>query len=92
MQIDKSAFASADLQIQKVAQARRTEARVRKVHSECARLIENDNSNALKAFLDKNPDVFVCEILDTNGKTLLHECTFSDSFKCLEVILQVAKS
>jgi len=44
------------------------------------------------AYLTKHSDVFICDITDTNGKTLLHECTFNDSLKCLEVVLDLAKS
>jgi len=78
--------------MKKITQARRTEAKVREVHSECVRLIENDNFEALKAFLGKHPDVYVCDIIDTNGKTLLHECTFNDSLKCLEAVFELAKT
>ena len=79
VQIDSEAFASADMHMKKVSLARKTEAKVREIHNECARHIENDNHVALKAFLDKHPDVFVNDIIDSNGKTLLHECTFNDS-------------
>ena len=38
-------------------------------------------------YLKKNPDLSVGEIIDSNGKTLLHECTFNDSVKCLKALL-----
>ena len=83
VQIDSEAIATADLQMKKISQARKTEAKLRQVHGECARLIESDNSTGLKAYMSRNHDLLVCDVIDSNGKTLLHECTFNDSFKCL---------
>ena len=78
--------------MKKVSLARKTEAKVREIHNECARHIENDNHVALKAFLDKHPDVFVNDIIDSNGKTLLHECTFNDSYKCLKLVIDYGRA
>ena len=44
------------------------------------------------AYLKKNSDLVVNEIVDTNGKTLLHECTFNNSVKCLNLLLQYAST
>lgn len=92
MQIDKLAYASADEHMRKLQQARKTEAKIREVHSECSRLIEDDKSGALRAYLAKHPDVLICDIVDTNGKTLLHECTFNDSLQCLKVVFEMASA
>jgi len=35
------------------------------------------------AYLRINSDLMINDIVDTNGKTLLHESTFNDSVKCL---------
>ena len=49
--IDSEAFSTADTQMRKITLARKTEAKVREVHAECARLIETDNQSSLKAYL-----------------------------------------
>lgn len=49
--IDSEAFSTADQQMRKITLARKTEAKVREVHAECARLIETDNQSSLKAYL-----------------------------------------
>jgi len=48
----------------------------------------------LMAFLTdrSQTELLVCDIVDSNGKTLLHECTFNDSSKCLKALLAHAKS
>ena len=46
----------------------------------------------LKTYLSLHSDMLVSEIIDSNGKTLLHECTFNDSFNCLQLILELGKS
>ena len=92
VQIDQLAYAQADGHMKKMQQARKTEAKIREVHSECSRLIEDDKNGALRAYLSKHPDVLICDIVDTNGKTLLHECTFNDSLQCLKVVFDLARA
>jgi len=36
-------------------------------------------------------DVLVSDIQDSNGKTLLHECTMADSFMCLKALIRLVK-
>ena len=72
-------------------QARKIDARARELHLKCTNLIENDDETELMRCLQDNQDVLVSDIIDTNGKTLLHECTFNDSFKCLKVVLEVGR-
>ena len=61
--------------------------RIREAHERCVTHIENDNNLELTNYLTTNADLPVNEIVDQNGKTLLHECTFNDSLKCLKALL-----
>lgn len=36
--------------------------------------------------------MLVSDITDTNGKTLLHECTFNDNLKALTLLIEHGKS
>lgn len=78
--------------VKKFVQARKLEQKLREAHSKCAEWIENDNDVELMAYLSLNPDLLVCDIVDPNGKTLLHECTFNDSTKCTKSLMVHAQS
>ena len=64
--------------------------RIREAHERCVTHIENDNNTELLKYLTTNADLPVNEIVDQNGKTLIHECTFNDSLKCLKALLTLA--
>jgi len=64
---------------------------VREAHTKCAEWIENDQDIKLLEYLEQNDDLLVCDVVDSNGKTLLHECTFNDSSKCLKALLGVSR-
>lgn len=54
-----------------------------------------DNHVDFLTYLKLNSDpesILVSEVQDANGKTLLHECTFHDSFKCLKALLNLASN
>ena len=97
VQIDQHALANrsnGEKEIQKIMQARKNESKFREMHLHCAKLIENDSVSSLIAYL-KHPnqaDILISDVQDSNGKTLLHECTFGDSFMCLKALLKLAKS
>ena len=73
-------------------QARKNESKLREMHQFCAKLIENDNVSALLSYLQdpKQADQLVSDVQDSNAKTLLHECTFADSFACLKALIKLA--
>ena len=73
--------------IAKFVQARKADAKLREAHQQCAQWIETDNDIDFITYLRKNPALLVTDIVDSNGKTLVHECTFNDSVKCLKALL-----
>ena len=52
-------------------------------------MIEKDSDIELVTYLNTNKALIVSEIVDQNGKTLLHECTFNDSMKCLKALISL---
>ena len=60
---------------------------LREAQQICVAHIERNQADEMLAYLKKNSDLVVNEIVDTNGKTLLHECTFNNSVKCLKLLL-----
>ena len=42
-------------------------------------------------YLQENSDLSVFDICDTEGKTLLHECTFNDATKCTKALMSIAR-
>jgi len=96
VKIDRQAYDNRHVQgdeaIKKFVNARKLEQKLREAHSKCAEWIENDNDVELMTFLSGNSDLMVSEIVDPNGKTLLHECTFNDSAKCTKAVLLHARS
>ena len=78
--------------IKKFVLARKQEQKLREAFSKCAEWIENDNDVDLMVYLSENSDLIVNDIVDPNGKTLLHECTFNDSSKCTKAILAHARA
>ena len=74
-------------------QARKTESKLlREAHQRCVQLIETDNDIELEKYLKNNLDLPIIEIIDSNGRTLLHESTFADGGKCTEALLGLAKT
>ena len=72
--------------------ARKNEARMREAQQICAGHIGRNSSDELLAYLQQNTDLPVHEVVDSNGKTLMHECTFNDSTRCLKVLLEHAQN
>ena len=96
VQIDKGALQNrkemhGDEAIKKFVQARKTEQRLREAHKSCAEFIENDSELELLDYLKANSDLSVFDIVDPDGKTLLHECTFNDSTKCTKALISLAR-
>jgi len=80
-----------DEAIKKFVQARKTEQRLREAHQKCAEWIENDKDLDLLKYLQDNADLSLFDIIDPDGKTLLHECTFNDSSKCTKALILLAR-
>ena len=59
---------------------------------QCFEFIENDNMEGLMKYLGARFELMVNEILDTNGKTLLHESAFQDNFKIMQALILYAKA
>ena len=87
VQIDRHAFEArgtkGDQAIKKFAQARKQDQRLREAQLACVGYIERRSDDQMLDYLKSNSDLMVSDITDTNGKTLLHECTFNDNFKAL---------
>ena len=64
---------------------------MREAHTKCAEWIEQDKELELLDYLNSNSDVQVFDIVDPDGKTLLHECTFNDSTKCTKALISLAR-
>ena len=64
---------------------------MRDAHTKCGEMIEHDKELDLLHFLQQNSDIKVWDIVDPDGKTLLHECTFNDATKCTKAIISLAK-
>ena len=65
---------------------------MREAQQICAGYIGRNSSDELFSYLQGNTDLPINEITDSNGKTLLHECTFNDSTRCLKVLLEHAQN
>lgn len=51
--------------------------------------IENQNALELRKLLEANPDVAVSELIDPQGKSLLHEATFNECENSVRVLLDI---
>ena len=67
--------------------------KLRDASLQCFDFIENENLSGLMSYLTETcPEIKVNEINDQNGKTLLHECTFQDTYQILKSLLEYGKS
>ena len=79
-----------DEQIKRMIQARKNEPRLREAHARCAEFIEHDKELEMLEYLRDNSDLSIFDIVDADGKTLLHECTFNDASKCVKALISLA--
>lgn len=99
VQIDMNALRNrknsiTDEAIRRTIMTRKNEERLRQAYLNCTQqfIENNDNDVGLLQFLQEHAqDLSVLDMLGSNGKTLLHECTFHDSPKCAKAIMNLAK-
>lgn len=73
--------------------SRRYDLKVKDLSLKASDLIENQNALELRKLLEANSaEVAVSELIDPQGKTLLHEATFNECENSVRVLLDIGQT